>query len=316
MSPHAPVPSSPRGAGPLHDDTIRMPWLPTGTEEYVVRPALAILYRLVLGPFAGRWVTRFLRYERDGRVGLRWHWPAFAFPAAWAFYRKLWGVGAVFAALPFLGALAFRYFDPAIGDGAFVWLACAFGAVWAVPGALGAFSANRLLFRRVQRDVQKAEAATDRTDRVASLLCARRRAAPWLALALSAAVVALFAQTVMPGLERLYDQRVVRARVAAGVAAAAPLKRQVEEQWERNGSLPHRPDYAAVKAERGAQFLEQVELSPTTGRVRLALGPATGEASGKSLLLAPAVDAERRIHWYCIPIDVPSQLLPAECRSG
>ena len=312
----APVPPSHRGTESSLDDTIRMPWLTTGTGEYVVRPALAILYRLVLGPFAGRWVTRFLRYERDGRVGLRWHWPAFAFPAAWAFYRKLWVAGAVFAALPFAGALAFPHFDPAIGDGALVWLACVLAAVWAVPGMLGACAANRLLFRGVQRDVFRAEATTDRTDQVASLLCARRRAAPWLSLALSAAVVALFATTVMPELERLYDQRLVRARVAAGVAAAAPLKRQVEEQWERTGSLPHRPDYAAVKAARGAEFLDRVELSPTTGRVRLALGPATGEASGKSLLLAPAVDAEQRIHWYCISIDVPTRLLPAECRSG
>jgi hypothetical protein len=316
MSSRAPVPSSPRRTDATQDDTIRMPWLPTGTGEYVVRPALAILYRLVLGPFAGRWVSRFLRYERDGRVGLRWHWPAFAFPAAWAFYRKLWGAGTVFAALPFAGALVLRHFDLTIGDEALVWLACAFGAVWGMPGVVGACAASRLLFRSVQRDVFRAEAATDRTDRVASLLCARRRAAPWLALALSAAVVALFAKTAMPGLERLYDQRVVRARVAAGVAAAAPLKRQVEEQWERNGSLPRRPDYAAVKAERGAQFLERVELSTATGRVRLALGPATGEASGKALLLAPAVDAERRIHWYCIPIDVPARLLPEECRSG
>ncbi len=316
MSSRAPVPSSPRRTESPLDDTIRMPWLPTGTGEYVVRPALAILYRLVLGPFAGRWVTRFLRYERDGRVGLRWHWPAFAFPAAWAFYRRLWGAGAVFAALPFAGALAFRHVDPAIGDGALTWLACALGAVWVVPGMLGACAANRLLFRGVQRDVFRAEAATERTDQVASLLCARRRAAPWLSLALSAGVVALFAKTAMPVLEQLYDQRLVRAHVAAGVAAAEPLQRQVEEQWERTGSLPRRPDYAAVKAAHGAEFLDRVELSPTTGRVRLALGPAAGEASGKSLLLAPAVDAEQRIHWFCIPIDVPAQLLPEECRSG
>jgi hypothetical protein len=39
-------------------------------------------------------------------------------------------------------------------------------------------------------------------------------------------------------------------------------------------------------------------------------------AAGKSLLLAPAVDAARRIHWYCIPVDVPARLLPSECRSG
>ncbi len=316
MSPRAPVPSSPRRTETAQDDTIRMPWLPTGAGEYVVRPALAILYRLVLGPFAGRWVTRFLRYERDGRVGVRWHWPAFAFPAAWAFYRKLWGAGIAFAALPFAGALALRHFDPSIGDEAPVWLACAIGAVWGVPGIVGACSANRLLFRGVRRDVFRAEATTARTDQVASLLSARRRAAPWLALGLSAAIVALFARTAMPGLERLYDQRVVRARVAASVAAAEPLKRQVEEQWERNGSLPRRPDYAAVRAERGAKYLERVELSATTGRVRLALGPAAGEAVGKSLLLAPAVDAERRIHWYCIPIDVPARLLPEECRSS
>ena len=301
---------------PSLDDTVRMPWLPIGVDEYVVRPALAILYRLVLGPFAERWVPRFLRYERDGRVALRWHWPAFAFPAAWAFYRKLWGAGVFFAALPFVGAFAFHHFDPAIGDGALAWVGYVIAAVWIAPGILGAFSADRLLFRGVRRDVMRAEATTERTDQVASILCSRQRAAPLLALGLCAGAVALFATTGMPWLEQLYEARLVRARVAAGVAAAAPLKRQVEEQWQRTGSIPRRPDYEAVKAERGAVFLDTVELSPTTGRVRLALGPATGEASGKSLLLAPAVDAERRIHWFCIPIDVPPRLLPQECRSG
>jgi len=298
------------------EDTIRMPWLPTGTGEYVVRPSLAILYRLVLGPFAERWVPRFLRYERDGRVGLRWHWPAFAFPALWAFYRKLWVPGAIFAALPLACAAAFRWFDPVLGDSAKLWLACAALAIWGVPGAVGALTASRMLFRRVQRDVRLAEATTDRTDEVASILCAHQRAVPWVALGLAFGTLGVLVQFGLPGIERLYDQRVVRAHVSESVAAVAPLKRQVEEQWERTGSIPRRPDYDAVKAERGAKFLEKVELSPTTGRVRLALGPEAGEASGKSLLLAPAVDSDRRIHWYCIPIDVPARLLPEECRSG
>jgi hypothetical protein len=307
---------SPRMSLQQPEDTIRMPWLPTGTGEYVVRPSLAILYRLVLGPFAERWVPRFLRYERDGRVGLRWHWPAFAFPALWAFYRKLWVPGAIFAALPLACAAAFRWFDPVLGDSAKVWLACAALAIWGFPGAVGALTASRMLFRRVQRDVQLAEAATDRTDEVASMLCAHQRAVPWVALGLAFGTLGMLVRFGLPDIERIYDQRVVRAHVAASVAAVAPLKRQVEEQWERTGSIPHRPDYEAVKAERGAVFLDKVEMSPTTGRVRLALGPAAGEASGKSLLLAPAVDADQRIHWYCIPIDVPARLLPEECRSG
>jgi hypothetical protein len=293
-----------------------MPWLPTGTAETVVRPALAILYRLVLGRFAERWAARFLHYERDGRVPLRWHWPAFPFPAAWAFYRKLWVSGAAFALLPVACAFAFARLDPAIGDAPLTWLAYAVFFVWGVPGAIGALSANRLLFRGVRRDVARAEAATARTDEVASILCARRRTAPWRAIALGSAALAIVANVAVPLLEGLHDQRLVRARVAAGVAAAAPLKRQVEEQWQRTGSLPRRPDYAAVRAERGGAYVDTVELSPTTGRVRIGLGPAAGEAAGKSLLLAPAVDAARRIHWYCIPVDVPARLLPSECRSG
>ena len=307
---------SPRMTQQPPDDTIRMPWLPTGTGEYVVRPSLAILYRLVLGPFAERWVPRFLRYERDGRVGLRWHWPAFAFPALWAFYRKLWVPGAIFALLPLACAVAFRWFDPVLGDSAQVWLMCAVLAIWGIPGAVAALTATRMLFRRVQRDVRQAEATTDRTDEVASILCAHQRAVPWVSLGLAFATLGFLVQFGLPGIERLYDQRIVRARVAAGVAAVAPLKRQVEEQWERTGSIPRRPDYDAVKAERGAVFIDKVELNPSNGRVKVALGPAAGEASGKSLLLAPAVDPTQRIHWYCIPIDVPVRLLPEECRSG
>lgn len=293
-----------------------MPWLPAGTEEIVVRPALAILYRLALGPHSDRWVPRFLRYEREGRVAVRWHWPAFLFPAGWAFYRRLWIAGVIFALLPFACAAAFAWFDPPVPVTAFALLGCAILFVWGLPGIVGALAANRLLFRRVQRDVRRAEAATERTDEVASILCARRRTAPWSALVLGGLALALLAKTAMPVVAGLYDQNVVRARMVASVAAAAPLKRQVEEQFERTGSIPRRPDYAAVKAERGAAFLDTVELSPTTGRVRLGLGPAMGEASGKALLLAPALDATRRIHWYCIPIDVPARLLPEECRSG
>ena len=51
-----------------------------------------------------------------------------------------------------------------------------------------------------------------------------------------------------------------------------------------------------------------------TGRVRLGLGAAAGEVAGKAVLLAPTVDAQQRIHWHCIAIDVPAPFLPPECR--
>ena len=127
-------------------------------------------------------------------------------------------------------------------------------------------------------------------------------------------MVALLLYVTVPQLTALHKQRLVRANVAAGIAAVAPLQRQVEEQWQRNGSIPRRPDYAAVNVQRGAEFLDDVNVSAKTGRVRLGLGAAAGEVAGKAVLLAPTVDAQQRIHWHCIAIDVPARFLPQDCR--
>jgi len=48
--------------------------------------------------------------------------------------------------------------------------------------------------------------------------------------------------------------------------------------------------------------------------VRIGLAAAAGAVAGKTLLLAPTVDAQQRIHWQCIAVDVPAQYLPQDCR--
>ena len=291
-------------------DTVRMPW----TEDSVVRPVLGILYRLALGARAEGWVPRFLRYERNGRAAIGWHWPAFFFPAVWAFYRRMWVAGGVMAALPFGLAALFVWIDPSVHESSTAWLAWAFAIIWLLPCVGAALVANWLLFSRVKHQVREAEAASERKDVVAALLTSRRQTAPLAALAIGSAVVVLLLNVTVPELSVVHEQRVVRANVAAGLAAVAPLQRQVEEQWGRTGSIPRRPDYSAVVAQRNADYVDTVDLSPTTGRVRLGLGPGAGEIAGKVVLLAPTVDGQQRIHWHCIPVDVPAQYLPKDCR--
>ena len=297
-------------------DTVRMPWTPSGNEDLVVRPVLGILFNLALGTMAGAWVPRFLRYERDGRAAIRWHWPAFLFPAVWAFYRRLWVTGGIMAALPFGLAALYARMDPALADSPTEWVVWAVVVVWGVPGMLAALAADSLLYRRVKHEVQEAEASSERKDVVASLLRTRPHTAPVVALLLGSAVLALLGKVTVPELDVLREQHVVRAKVAAGLAAVLPLQRQVEAQWESTGTIPRWPDYSAVEAHRGAAFLESVDLSAKTGRVRVALGAATGVVAGKALLLAPTIDPERRIHWYCVAVDVPAQYLPPDCRAG
>ena len=103
-------------------DTVRMPWTPAGSEDIVVRPVLGILFNLALGAMAGAWVPRFLRYERAGHAAVRWHWPAFVFPAVWACYRRLWVTGGIMAALPFGLAALYARIDPALHDSPAAWV--------------------------------------------------------------------------------------------------------------------------------------------------------------------------------------------------
>ena len=66
---------------PLLTDTVRMPWDATRCrEKRVVPPALAVLYRVAVGPAADYYVPRFLRFERGGLALPGWHWPAMLAP--------------------------------------------------------------------------------------------------------------------------------------------------------------------------------------------------------------------------------------------
>src|SRR5260221_3594861 len=93
---------------PLLNDTVRMPWdADGGSGERVVPPALALLYRVAVGPAADYYVPRFLRFDRGGLALPGWHWPAMLAPAIWAFYRKLWLAGISYAVLTLLCAASF-----------------------------------------------------------------------------------------------------------------------------------------------------------------------------------------------------------------
>ncbi len=71
----------------------------------------------------------------------------------------------------------------------------------------------------MKHEVREAEASSERKDVVASLLRTRRRTAPISALLLGSAILALLWKVTVPELDVLHQQHVVRANVAAGLAA-------------------------------------------------------------------------------------------------
>ena len=128
--------------------------------------------------------------------------------------------------------------------------------------------------------------------------------------------MAVFATLLVPFIQQLHDDRVVRARLAAGLAAIAPLQRQVEAIWQGGRSQSLSRNEIVAMLDGGGQVIDSVSVNPVTGRLRLALSSALSELAGKSLLLAPAIDSVQRLFWVCVPVGIAPEHLPRQCRGG
>ena len=119
-----------------------------------------------------------------------------------------------------------------------------------------------------------------------------------------------------PNLQTAVADRAVRTRVAEALKALEPLQRQIEGGWDFARSSLVAPDYEIFGWTKGTEFLGAVNVSLANGRVRLALGPLIPELTGRSILLAPTLDRDERVHWICVPVDIPTRYLPHACREG
>lgn len=303
-----------RGVADLDHATIRLPGHAGDAEERVVRPALAVLFRLAVGPGADYYGPRFVAFERAGRGMTAWHWPALFLPAVWAFYRRLWGAGVAFTLLPLAGAAALAWIAPWLDDATWLWAACAALLVLVLPGVTGASLANALLYRRVRARIHRAEARAESPSRAASEVSDADPVSPVGAALFGALAVSVWLAAIGPLLTTAYDEHAVRVKVGKALAGLAPIQRQVEESWL---ALRHWPRQGIeFPARAGAVLFDEISVDRETGRVKLAVGASIPELAGRAILLAPAVDRSDRLRWFCVPVGIPDRFLPQACRSA
>jgi hypothetical protein len=234
----------------------------------------------------------------------------------WAFYHKLWGAGLAFALWPVAAMAAFSLIDPYLGDSALASLACALLLLWLLPGIVAALIADTLLYHNARDRVRDAEAQSIRPEEAARLLGECPPIALWSALLLGGVAIMSSLFVAAPNLQTAVADRVVRTRVAEALAALQPLQRQVEDGWGLAKSTLISPNDEFVGWQFGADFLGAVNVSLESGRLRLALGSTIPELTGRSILLAPALDRDERVHWICVPVGIPARYLPQACRQG
>jgi hypothetical protein len=282
-------------------------------DERRVRPALAVLFRIAVGPRADYYARRFVQFERTGHSAPSWNWPAFACAPVWAFYRRLWGYGVACALLSLVGALAFTTLELARDGSRMAWWACAAFFCWLLPATVSATFANTFYYRRVRYLVRQAETNTRSAEVAANRLFHRQPTDALLALLLGTGILLCVGSLIGSRLHVAYHAHTLRGALSQVIAAVAPLQRQVEEQWTRSGAIPFAPDYEAVRTNPSLRLVAAVDLNRNNGRVRIDLGDAVPELEGRSILLAPALDAWQKLHWLCVPIDIPAAYVPASC---
>ncbi len=274
------------------------------------------MFRMAVGPGADYFAPRFMEFERIGRSLPGWNWASLVAPTVWAFYRKLWIAGAAYAVWPLIAVAALQMIDPYLGDSGVAWLACAALVIWLVPGVVASLIADTLLYRSARRLVRKAEAMTSWPKGTARMLQTYPSIAPGSALFLGGGAMLIALCVAAPSLQSVYADRVVRTRIAEVLALTQPLQRQAEEWWVLSGSLPFATKYATTGAPPKAVLVDDVDVSPVSGRVRLTLGPLIPELSGRFILLAPALDLRQQLRWICVPVGIPARYLPQECRKS
>ena len=280
--------------------------------DIVVRPALAILFRIAVGPAADRYVRRFLSFERHGRARPGWHWPSLLFPGVWAFYRKMWLTGLLFALLPVAGAIAFAAIEPSFEQADYFWIACAVAAVWVLPGVVPALFAESILYNHIRYVVTQAERGARGATEAVQWLSRRRPTSVIAAAVFGGGAFIFILSVVVPPLYEAYVELGVRGRIKLALAAVRPLEGDIESGWSTARLVPRQTD--VVRAHAGAEVIDDVHVHPLTGRIRLALGAAVPVLDGKTILLAPARGDNDHWHWLCIPVDIPARYLPKECR--
>jgi hypothetical protein len=273
-----------------------------------------VLYRIALGPSADRYVKRFLAYEREGGGRAGWHWPSLLFPGVWAFYRKLWLIGIVFALLPVGGALGFSLFEPLFDQADLVWIACAVAAVWILPGVFPAMFAESLLYEHVRYVVSQAErGARSATDAVQKL-ATRSHTSTAAAWVLGGGGILAMVAGVGSSLYGAYVDLGVRTRVEQAINSVRGLEDEIEIGWFTTRLLPRQTNHPSVRANEGAALIDDVHVHPATGRIMMALGSVIRALDCNTIIIAPTRDMNDRWQWMCIPVDIPKRWLPKECR--
>jgi len=121
------------------------------------------------------------------------------------------------------------------------------------------------------------------------------------------AIIGILAAVALPA----YQDYTVRAKIIGALSEGNKASAAVAAYYYKNDAVPKTFQDAGVTPPSPGNILRGMTIDPGgVIRIELAFSPI----EGKAVLLAPSLDAQKKIVWKCTSQDIPQKYLPMQCR--
>ena len=105
------------------------------------------IYRAIIGSKnQDGYLRQFARFDREGRISVSWHWPAFVVTFGWLIYRKMWGFAVIYVFLRYAAPIAIEKAVGVAGETGDVILGSALSVLYVALFLMPPMYANALYY--------------------------------------------------------------------------------------------------------------------------------------------------------------------------
>lgn len=270
------------------------------------------LYKSIVGPKnQSYYLHHFSRFDDTGTTGASWHWPAFFLTFYWFLYRKMWRNAIAYFFLPYLvmiplgiaAATAGKSAGTVTGIGYLLYLVGIF--------LLPPMYANALYYKHCKKKISEASASSHDLQRQLGELSGKggtSNAALIVILVFAVvAIIGIMAAVAIPA----YQDYTTRARLAEAATAGTNAAEAVANYYYQHQEVPNSLEQAGFVASLPPS-IKEIGVNSQNAIVTITMVAAP--IAGKSLLLVPSLDANKKIIWKCLSQDIQDKYLPPQCR--
>lgn len=271
-------------------------------------------YKAAVGPKnQSYYLNQFTRFDNQGEIGVSWHWPAFFFTFYWLLYRKMWRPAIIYFFLPYLVMFPAGFIAGLTGHAGGMIISIIYLIYMAGIFLLPPMYANALYYKHCKKQIAKAGATSPERQSQLAFLSGKGGTSRVIMIIvfvfIAIALIGILAAIAIPQ----YQEYVTRGRMAEAVATGRRAADSVGDYYTLNQRLPDSLAEAGFNAPLPTS-VSGLGVNSQNGTITITL--ASTPLAGKSLLLVPSLDANRKVIWTCMSKDIQDRHLPALCRQN